>query len=301
MRFALELHNLARNNPSTLPLSHIGWATNVQVKSTVESHNPTIDFSFILCSHPQSTLSCRIGGKSFPVARIPAFVFKHPSLVYETFYPESETVEEFFFCYDLSLLEHFRYFTNDTATHLFEIDGAPFVGLIGEAVELCKNVHTFGNVDRLDRLCELLINELVLFKKNAENPDSTQVRAVRAIASHLALHFRENINLKELLNKKELSERTFLRLWDRLFGEPPRKFISRLKITEACRLLNGSKTFSVGEVATHLGFEDIYYFSRFFRKHTGVSPSTWRKRPLLSRNLNRHKRGIAETPAIPHY
>jgi AraC family L-rhamnose operon transcriptional activator RhaR len=35
----------------------------------------------------------------------------------------------------------------------------------------------------------------------------------------------------------------------------------------------------VGQVAASLGFNDPNYFARWFRKHTGLSPSAWRKRP----------------------
>jgi two-component system response regulator YesN len=31
------------------------------------------------------------------------------------------------------------------------------------------------------------------------------------------------------------------------------------------------------EIAEFLGFESQYYFSKFFKKRTGVSPLAWRK------------------------
>jgi len=35
--------------------------------------------------------------------------------------------------------------------------------------------------------------------------------------------------------------------------------------------------YTVSEVAMALGIEDISYFSRLFKKHTGISPSEYRK------------------------
>jgi AraC family transcriptional activator of pobA len=35
---------------------------------------------------------------------------------------------------------------------------------------------------------------------------------------------------------------------------------------------------SIKEIAAVTGFRDQYYFSRFFRKHTGMSPTDYRKR-----------------------
>jgi AraC-like DNA-binding protein len=54
---------------------------------------------------------------------------------------------------------------------------------------------------------------------------------------------------------------------------PYHYFIS-LKIRKAKELLE-SGDWSIKEVAFRLGFEDQYYFSRLFKKKTGISPSRW--------------------------
>jgi len=38
----------------------------------------------------------------------------------------------------------------------------------------------------------------------------------------------------------------------------------------------------IKQLAAELGFEDDAYFSRFFRKHMGISPTAFRSRALLS-------------------
>ncbi len=49
-----------------------------------------------------------------------------------------------------------------------------------------------------------------------------------------------------------------------------------LVITEAKRLLLYT-TFSIKEIAYQLGFNDPFYFSNFFKKHTKISPIDYRK------------------------
>jgi AraC-like DNA-binding protein len=56
----------------------------------------------------------------------------------------------------------------------------------------------------------------------------------------------------------------------------PYQYYMQLKIKKAAELLE-QKDASIKEVAYSLGFEDQYYFSRFFKKKTGVAPSAWRK------------------------
>lgn len=54
------------------------------------------------------------------------------------------------------------------------------------------------------------------------------------------------------------------------------KYHTDLKIAEACRLLR-TTLFSVKEISGRLGYSDMLYFSRTFRKACGISPSNYRK------------------------
>jgi AraC-like DNA-binding protein len=64
----------------------------------------------------------------------------------------------------------------------------------------------------------------------------------------------------------------------RVMGQPAGKVIHERLLLEAKRLLRYSD-FPVAEIATYLNFEDPSYFSRFFKKHTGISPSDFREKP----------------------
>lgn len=52
----------------------------------------------------------------------------------------------------------------------------------------------------------------------------------------------------------------------------------RARIRRACRMLRGSGTISITEVAHRLGFSDGAHFHRHFLKQMGLPPSEWRKR-----------------------
>jgi len=62
----------------------------------------------------------------------------------------------------------------------------------------------------------------------------------------------------------------------RTYGVSPERYRAELLTTQAkARLLE--KDTPIKEIAAALEFEDQYYFSRFFRKTTGVSPSAFRQ------------------------
>jgi AraC-like DNA-binding protein/mannose-6-phosphate isomerase-like protein (cupin superfamily) len=54
----------------------------------------------------------------------------------------------------------------------------------------------------------------------------------------------------------------------------PYQYYISIKIRKAKELLEGGEL-AIKEVAFKLGFEDQYYFSRLFRKKTGIPPSHW--------------------------
>jgi len=58
------------------------------------------------------------------------------------------------------------------------------------------------------------------------------------------------------------------------------QFHAQQRIAAARALLGGS-SMAVREVAARVGFEDPYHFSRFFKRHTGTSPRTYRQHARL--------------------
>lgn len=57
-------------------------------------------------------------------------------------------------------------------------------------------------------------------------------------------------------------------------GKTAQMVISSLKMAEAKRLILHDKL-SIKEIAYQLGFSDPFYFSNFFKKHTGKSPKSY--------------------------
>lgn len=60
-------------------------------------------------------------------------------------------------------------------------------------------------------------------------------------------------------------------------GQTPVQYRMRIKIDTAKLYLLRSER-SIGDIASLSGFEDELYFSRMFRKHTGMPPSAYRSR-----------------------
>lgn len=87
-------------------------------------------------------------------------------------------------------------------------------------------------------------------------------------------HFRETACIENAALLCGISERRFRTLYQNAYGVTPGRYILSLK-TELAKSLLSLKTMSITEIAEQCGFSDVYYFSKFFKSETGISPSKW--------------------------
>ena len=71
-----------------------------------------------------------------------------------------------------------------------------------------------------------------------------------------------------------LSEYHFIRVFKKVTGLTPHKYMAKITADKAIELLS-TTNLNVSEIAHLLGFEDSLYFSRFFKKEIGVSPKKY--------------------------
>lgn len=67
----------------------------------------------------------------------------------------------------------------------------------------------------------------------------------------------------------------------RRFGKTPSQLIQDRVVLEAKKLLHLTRS-SVKEIAARLEFDDVFYFSRYFKKHTGCAPTYFREQTGIS-------------------
>lgn len=88
-------------------------------------------------------------------------------------------------------------------------------------------------------------------------------------------HFDSDISIRELAELENLGETRFRSEFKQSVGMTPKEYIIKLRIETACKLLTDSNA-SVSGAATLVGYQDAYYFSRIFKKKTGVSPKQYK-------------------------
>lgn len=95
-------------------------------------------------------------------------------------------------------------------------------------------------------------------------------------AAFMENHYMEDISIKQLLEISHYSQRHFIRLFSAAYSTTPQKYLMNIRMRRACAMLRES-SLSVTEIALRCGFGDSNYFSRAFRKASGMTPSQYRK------------------------
>ena len=98
---------------------------------------------------------------------------------------------------------------------------------------------------------------------------------LRAAIAHMRTHVSEKTSIDEIAAKVGLSRAHFFALFRDQLHTTPQVFWSGVRVEEAMRRV--SEGGELTDVALDLGFSAPGNFSRFFKEHTGVSPSIFKR------------------------
>jgi transcriptional regulator GlxA family with amidase domain len=100
-------------------------------------------------------------------------------------------------------------------------------------------------------------------------------RQVLAVQRWFERHLDEPIRIGRVAHHFGLSPRTLTRRFTAAVGEPPSRYLQRLRVEHAKEQLAEPGT-SVGQAARAVGYTDVTAFSATFRRLVGVPPSKYR-------------------------
>lgn len=122
--------------------------------------------------------------------------------------------------------------------------------------------------DIYSKLCSISIKDYL--------PNESKTKILEIGDSILENCYNSNLNIEKILEEYEISEVHFRRLFKKMYGSSPIKFVQNIRINKAKQLLIDENV-SINKIALECGYDDPFYFSRIFKKVTGVTPSEYRK------------------------
>jgi transcriptional regulator GlxA family with amidase domain len=90
-------------------------------------------------------------------------------------------------------------------------------------------------------------------------------------------NFHRTFPLEAPAHRVGMSLRNFVRRFKQATGDSPLIYLQKLRVAAAKRLLESDHR-TMQEISDAVGYQDVAYFRQLFQRHTGASPSAYRKR-----------------------
>lgn len=108
------------------------------------------------------------------------------------------------------------------------------------------------------------------------------------------------MTLEEIAAVANFSKFHFNRIFQSIVGEPPFKFILRVRLEKAASQILTNKNDSISNIAFKLGFSDISVFSRNFKSQFNVSATQYRAQKFNNSNLSQHDSNLSQQDSNSH-
>ena len=153
--------------------------------------------------------------------------------------------------------------------------------------EACEMGKYFMLKAHLMQLLVLIIREIL------EEPYSKQKGyhfetynksyAVKRIINYLNENYEHKISLDQIAHNMYLSPVYISKIFKEETGESPINYLIKIRLERAKDILSSSCCGSIKSIANAVGYDDVYHFSKLFKKYYGISPQNYRK-TLLEKN-----------------
>jgi AraC-like DNA-binding protein len=167
------------------------------------------------------------------------------------------------------LMEH--YFSSENP--IFEF------GIKSEVLSLFDKIRDISQKQPLGyrRIMALTAQEILTRLHVSTQPDQEADIEIEDACQYIEEHFKGTIDFKQYAESTGQSYSTFRRRFKQYTGLAPNQYQLDTKLRNAKQFLDNTDL-SIQDIAHECGFESPYYFSRYFKATTELSPKQYRAR-----------------------
>ena len=145
--------------------------------------------------------------------------------------------------------------------------------ILKQAFSLSNRIDAVNTIALAEQMPYEICRKYCLLVKNYSRPEHSKL--TKDIVAYIQLHLDEELSLKTLAAHFNKNASALSGAFSKEMGMTLTNFIQQTRINEAIRLFNTTHM-SVSEVSTAVGYQDFSYFSKIFKKITGLSPKDYR-------------------------
>ena len=122
-----------------------------------------------------------------------------------------------------------------------------------------------------------LIGKLTRLYSQEQRSSTFHYDQISKIIAYINENYHEDITIMNLCKLGSMSKTSLMRNFKNATGISPLQYLLRLRLNEVALLLCSTEK-SLGEIAEKVGFNDINYLGRQFKRNLGLPPALYRKR-----------------------
>ena len=107
-------------------------------------------------------------------------------------------------------------------------------------------------------------------------PDTVKLKRLYTVLEYVSSSYQEHITTRDLAALCYISEEHFCRFFKSEIGKTVTEYINQYRTDKAAVLLANTDE-AIGDIGASVGFSDVNYFSRIFKRIKGVTPGEYRK------------------------
>ncbi len=124
--------------------------------------------------------------------------------------------------------------------------------------------------------CELLMTIHRRMEENLPRFSGFTSQEIDLAKEYFTEHYNEEISIEDYTRSRHVSTSWFNKSFKNAVGTTPMNYILSIRISNAQTLLE-TTDYNISNIASMVGYENAFYFSRLFKKHKGLSPAAYRK------------------------
>ena len=132
-----------------------------------------------------------------------------------------------------------------------------------------------------DDIIKLYLHHILLtinrYIKESQQTSNETINDIERAVHYFNDNYTKPISIEQYAEEHLMSANWFIHSFKSVMKVPPMQYITNLRIAAAKGYLDNSNK-TINEIAAAVGYDNALYFSRVFKKRTGMSPSEYKNR-----------------------
>ena len=266
-----DYQKIEKNSDKNIYVFNCGYFITHKKTTFLREHNPG---AYLLIYLHKGTMQVLIDNKYTSVEAGSVLIF-HPYQIRNIIYDKNNENERYFIYFQGPDVQRFLEQLSLWDKTVYKTGDLPQIINLFKAVIDDFKQHDFAHdINRLIQLLSILqmVHSAVYPPKTA-NSIPNEISYVMEL---MKTNLKTNYDVKFYAEQCYTSVPTFIRRFNQYVGVSPMKYLRDLKI-EVAKAFLVNTNLSVTNISLNLGMDNPLYFSSFFKKNTGLSPSDYRK------------------------